>query len=131
MATDAEAVGSSTSTRGDAGIFDQPGEADPSALASINSTTGVYTWNTTGANLCTGAGCTTYYSTQVIIEDRVSTPAAVPNPTTCVFKSSTAVDWLIRLVPVVVSNPPIFVIRRRRPAARRSTARSATRSASP
>ncbi|MGH7786482.1 MAG: hypothetical protein ACRERC_06415, partial [Candidatus Binatia bacterium] len=81
LSTDAEAAGPSNP-------FNQPGEADPSANASIDATTGVYTWNTAGATLG-ASGTNTYYSTQVTIEDRDGGNNV---------KSKIAVDFLIQLV---------------------------------
>jgi len=77
------------------GTFVQPGPPNATNAASVNPSTGLYTWNTTGATLA-GAGLNTLYSTQVIIEEL----DGLGN-----VKSRTPVDWLIQLVPLV-NNPP-------------------------
>jgi hypothetical protein len=82
LSTDAEAAGT-----GGGHNFNQPGESDPSANASI-TTGGTYTWNTAGATLGP-ASDNTYYSTQVTIEDRDGSNNV---------KSKIAVDFLIQLV---------------------------------
>ncbi len=79
------------------GAFVQPGPPQATNAATINSSTGVYTWNTTGATLA-GSGLNTLYSTQVIIEDLTGPGGAVKCPT--------PVDFLIQLVPQV-NNPPV------------------------
>lgn len=90
LSTDAEAAGSGNT-------FNQPGESDPSSNASINSTSGLYTWNTTGATLGP-SGTNTYYSTQVTIEDRDGGNNV---------KSKIAVDFIIQLVEQA-GVPPTF-----------------------
>jgi hypothetical protein len=55
--------------RTDVGSFRQPGPTLAPNAASINPTTGVYSWNTTGATLGPVA-LNTLYSTQVTIEER-------------------------------------------------------------
>jgi hypothetical protein len=77
------------------GAYNQPGPPNAPNAASI-STSGLYTWNTTGATLG-ASGFNTLYSTQVIIEDLTGSTA----------KSKIAVDFFIQLVPVV-NNPPTF-----------------------
>jgi hypothetical protein len=84
-------LGTSCST-----TFCQPGPPFSTFAASISST-GLYTWNTTGAQLASGTN-NTLYSTQVTIEDL--------NPTGGV-KSKVAVDFLIQLVESI-GNPPVF-----------------------
>jgi hypothetical protein len=79
--------------------FIQPGIPNAPHNASINSLTGVYTWNTTGATLGP-AGFNTLYSTQVTIEDHNATGG---------IKSKIAVDFLIQLVPFTSEAPPLFV----------------------
>jgi hypothetical protein len=53
-------IATATEAAGPGNTFVQPGPPFATNPASINSATGVYTWNTTGASLCTGSGCTTY-----------------------------------------------------------------------
>jgi Thrombospondin type 3 repeat len=88
LSTAAEAAGT--------GPFTQPGPPDAPNAASISSS-GVYTWNTTGATLG-GAGLNTLYSTQVTIEERTAGN---------VLKGKVAVDFFIQLVPDV-NDPPVF-----------------------
>src|SRR5206468_8050957 len=71
--------------------FCQPGSPFAPNAASISST-GLYTWDTTGATLGP-PGFNTLYSTQVTIEDL----DAAGN-----VKSKVAVDFFIQLVPVEV-----------------------------
>ena len=91
LSTPTEASGSATG-------FHQPGPPDAPNAASIDSTSGVYTWDTTGATLGT-ATANTYYSTQVTIEDRDGSNAV---------KSKVAVDFLIQLVSQGAGVPPVF-----------------------
>jgi Putative Ig domain len=88
LATAAEAAGN--------GVFTQPGPPNAPNAASV-STSGLYTWNTTGATLG-ASGFNTLYSTQVIIEDLNGSGNA---------KSKVAVDFFIQLVPIV-NHPPTF-----------------------
>lgn len=88
FSTASEASGSSNG-------FDQPGPPDAPNASSISSS-GLFTWNTTGANL--GGSGTTYYSAQVTIEDR--TPGGT-------VKTRIAVDFLIQLVQQA-GTPPVF-----------------------
>src|SRR5581483_3948598 len=88
LSTAAEAAGN--------GVFTQPGPPNAVNSASISSS-GLYTWNTTGATLATG-GLNTLYSTQVTVEDLDGSNNV---------KSSVAVDFFIQLVPQV-NNPPSF-----------------------
>lgn len=82
------------STAAEAGSgFDQPGPPFAPNAATVNNTTGQYTWNTTGASEPSGRNL---YSTQVTIEERDSSNVLV---------SSSAIDFLIRLV---TGNPPVF-----------------------
>jgi hypothetical protein len=75
------------------GAWTQPGPPNATNAASI-STSGLYTWNTTGATLGP-VGTNTLYSSQVIIEDLTGvTP-----------KSKIAVDFFIQLVPLVNEEP--------------------------
>ena len=68
-------------------VFVQPGPPNAPNAASINSVTGLYTWDTTGATLA-GAGLNTLYSTQVVVE-QLDAGGNV--------KSRTPVDFLIQL----------------------------------
>lgn len=83
-------LSTSTEASGSSNGFDQPGPPDAPNAASIDSSSGLYTWDTTGATLAGGSGNETYYSTQVTIEDRTGGG---------VVKSKIAVDFMIRLVP--------------------------------
>ena len=76
--------------------FNQPGQPQAPNESAI-STGGTYSWNTTGATLG-GGGANTYYSTQIMIEDR----DAGNN-----VKSRVAVDFLLQLVPQA-GVPPVF-----------------------
>ena len=78
-------------------IFCQPGPPFAPNSATISST-GLYTWDTTGAQLAPAGGNNTLYSTQVTIEDRDSSSNV---------KGKAALDFLIQLVPSV-GNPPQF-----------------------
>jgi hypothetical protein len=79
------------------GGFVQPGPTDAPNAASINATSGLYSWNTTGATLAAGA-LNTLYSTQVTIEERNLANAV---------KGKVAVDFLIQLVDNF-GVPPVF-----------------------
>jgi hypothetical protein len=83
------------STSAEAGGFTQPGPPHAPNAAAISSS-GTYTWDTTGATLASSGN--TYYSTQVTIEDRTAAGAV---------KSKVAVDFLIQLV-ASVGSPPVF-----------------------
>jgi len=99
MATSSEAFnGLVNSSNSPGSVFHQPGPPNSTFSASIDSSTGVYTWNTCGATLAS-SGLNTLYSTQVIIEDRL--------PDGVTVKSHIPVDFLIQLVPLV-NNPPQF-----------------------
>ncbi len=80
--------------------FTQPGPPQASNSASVNSTSGLYSWDTTGATLG-GAGFNTLYSTQVTIES-LDADGTV--------KGKSAVDFLIQLddsaPPPVIESPP-------------------------
>jgi hypothetical protein len=69
------------------GGFVQPGPPHATNAASINSRTGVYSWDTTGATLNTEGG-DTFYSTQVVIENLASDGSVV---------TQSPVDFFIRL----------------------------------
>jgi uncharacterized repeat protein (TIGR01451 family) len=90
LSTDIEASGV-------AGGFTQPGPTSAPNAASIDATTGEYTWDTTGATLA--ATGDTLYSTQVTIEDHDASTGAV--------KSKVALDFIIKLLNVI-DPPPIF-----------------------
>jgi uncharacterized repeat protein (TIGR01451 family) len=83
------------------GTFTQPGPPFAPNAASIDPTTGQYTWDTTGATLNPFGD--TLYSTQVTIEDR--------NALTDAVKSKVALDFIIKLtltpgVPPQFESPP-------------------------
>lgn len=86
----------STAAEAGAGFFDQPGPPDATNAASINATTGLYTWNTTGATLA--ASGSTFYSTQVMVENVVGTTVVTKTP----------VDFFIRLGSNSTNNAPVF-----------------------
>lgn len=83
------------STSAEAGGFTQPGPPHATNAASVDPTTGVYSWDTNGATLAP-AGSNTLYSTQVTVEDLDAAGAV---------KSKTAVDFLIQLTNQVGSAP--------------------------
>ncbi|MCH8073499.1 MAG: hypothetical protein IIA09_16300, partial [Proteobacteria bacterium] len=87
LSTSAEAKGLPLGGQPDA--FVQPGPPDAPNAASIDMNTGLYTWDTTGANGVIGD----FYSTQVTIEDG---------------DSKIAVDFLIQL-SAADPNPPTIV----------------------
>jgi cysteine-rich repeat protein len=85
------------STAAEAGSgFTQPGPPDAPNTASINPTTGLYTWNTAGAQ--TGSP-TTLYSTQIMVEDLTSPGGTV--------KSKVPVDFFIQLT-AQAGTAPVF-----------------------
>jgi hypothetical protein len=77
--------------------FCQPGAPFAPNAASISSS-GLYTWNTTGAQLASNPGLNTLYSTQITVEDL--TPGNV-------VKSKVALDFMIQLV-ASIGSPPVF-----------------------
>ena len=81
---------------GSSGGFDQPGPPDAPNASSVSSS-GVFTWNTTGASL--GGPGVTYYSAQITIEDLTGPGGTV--------KTRVAVDFLIQLVEQA-GTPPVF-----------------------
>lgn len=88
LSTSAEATGF--------GGFVQPGPPDAPTAATIDPTTGIYSWDTTGARRAGNPANNTLYSTQVTIED----------PT-----SKAALDFFIQLAPPdptppVITPPP-------------------------
>lgn len=89
FATSAEAVGGTVT-------FYQPGPPHAPNAATIDATTGTYTWNTTGAELATSGD--TFYSTQVIVENLVGDTVV----------SKTAVDFFIRLAESSTNQAPVF-----------------------
>lgn len=81
------------------GFGTQPGAPYATNNASVNASTGLYQWDTTGATLNTSGG-DTYYSTQVVVENVVGTAVV----------ATTAVDFFIRLSDSANSNQaPTFV----------------------
>ena len=88
----------STPTEADTGAFVQPGPPGAANAASINPTSGVYSWNTTGATLGP-VNTNTLYSTQVTIEERDGANNVI---------GKVAVDFFIQLVPDV-NDPPEFL----------------------
>lgn len=100
-ASDSDPVSFRMSTLGESGLVAQPGPPQCPNAASIGSTTGVYTWNTTGCVLagsstgsggCGNASLNTLYSTQVMIEEANGSGVKVP------------LDFLIQLVPACQLN---------------------------
>jgi hypothetical protein len=86
------------STSAESGLTYQPGPPQATNAATINATTGVYSWNTTGATLSpTGS---TFYSTQVMVENVNQAGAVV---------SKTPVDFFIRLGSNSTNKQPVFV----------------------
>jgi hypothetical protein len=79
----------STAPEADTGAFTQPGPPSAPNAASIDPTSGVYTWNTNGATLGPVA-LNTLYSTQVTIEERDGQAN---------LKGKVAIDFFIQLVP--------------------------------
>jgi hypothetical protein len=89
LSTSAEAAGSF-------GSFVQPGPAAAPNAASIAATTGLYTWDTTGATLAPSGS--TFYSTQVMVENVVGG----------VVVTKTPVDFFIRLGSNTSNQAPAF-----------------------
>ncbi|MGH7893730.1 MAG: thrombospondin type 3 repeat-containing protein [Candidatus Binatia bacterium] len=87
----------STSLEADTSAFRQPGLPSAANAASIDASTGLYTWDTTGATLGPVA-LNTLYSTQVTIAERDGSNNV---------KGKVAVDFFIQLVPDV-NEPPVF-----------------------
>lgn len=85
-----------TTEAGDA-RFVQPGPPQAPNAASINRDTGLYTWDTHGAQV-NGSG-DSYYSTQVMIENVDFTGRVL---------TKTPLDFFIRLIPVT-NHPPVFI----------------------
>jgi hypothetical protein len=85
-----------TAAEAGAAAFHQPGPPEAPNAATINATTGVYTWDTHGATLNTGGD--TLYSTQIMIE----------NLDCGVVVAKTPLDFFIRLIPIS-NNPPRFI----------------------
>lgn len=89
----------STAAEGDGGGgFVQPGPPDAPVAASIDPTTGLYSWDTTGADFVNGYN--NLYSTQVMVEDRNASDEV---------KTKAPVDFLIQLVSFVPGDAPEFV----------------------
>ncbi len=87
---------STTTEAGDA-RFVQPGPPQAPHAAVINRDTGLYTWDTHGAQI--NASGDTLYSTQVMIENVDFTGRVL---------TKTPLDFFIRLIPVT-NNPPVFI----------------------
>lgn len=79
-------------------MFFQPGPPNALHAATIDATTGVYTWDTNGATV--QAGLNTLYSTQVTIEES--------DPNSGVVAATVAVDFFIQLVPLSAGIEPQF-----------------------
>ncbi len=90
MATAAEAA----QTTG----FVQPGPPFATNSATIDPSSGLYSWNTAGVQLNPNPGGQTYYSTQVIVEELVGTTVV----------TKTAVDFFIR-INNTPNAQPVFV----------------------
>jgi cysteine-rich repeat protein len=89
-------LSTSTEASGSSSGFRQPGPPDAPNAASVNSNTGLFTWNTNGATL---GSSQTYYSTQVMIEDLTAPGGSV--------KSKIPVDFFIQLVSQA-GTAPVF-----------------------
>jgi cysteine-rich repeat protein len=87
----------STPLEADTNTFRQPGPPAAPNAAAIDATTGIYSWDTTGATLGPVA-LNTLYSTQVTVEERNGLGNVV---------GKIAVDFFIQLVPKV-NTPPTF-----------------------
>lgn len=85
-------------TPAESDLANQPGAPNAPNDASIDPTTGVYTWDTTGATL-SGFGGSTFYSTAIMIENLDSTGALV---------AKTPVDFFIRLGSNSTNQQPQF-----------------------
>jgi hypothetical protein len=85
-----------TSEAGDA-QFVQPGPPQAPNAATIDRDTGLYRWDTHGAQL-NGSG-DTFYSTQVMIENVDFTGRVL---------TKTPLDFFIRLIPIT-NHPPVFI----------------------
>lgn len=84
------------STAAEAGSgFTQPGPPEAPNAATVNSATGLFTWNTTGAQ----TGSPTLYSAQIMVEDLTGPGGTV--------KSRVPVDFFIQLV-AQAGTPPVF-----------------------
>ena len=90
---------STASEAGDPG-FDQPGPPDATNAASINASTGQYTWDTNGATLAANSSNNTLYSTHVTIESLDGSSNV---------KGSVALDFMIKLI-VGSGESPVFDI---------------------
>ncbi len=81
-----------TSAEADGFSFVQPGPPHATNAATINATTGQYSWNTTGATLSSSGD--TFYSTQVMVENLVGGTVVTKTP----------VDFFIRLSDAANTN---------------------------
>lgn len=88
FATPFEATGTSS--------FNQPGPPQAPNAATVDASSGLYSWDTTGASLNPSGD--SFYSTQVIVENVVGTTVV----------SKTAVDFFIRLT-TSPNQAPLFV----------------------
>ena len=96
LATSAEASGTGNNSG-----FVQPRSTNGANVAFVHPTTGLYSWNTTGADMASG-NTPSYFSTQVVVEKK---PAGGTTPV-----SKLAVDFFIRVNPSTSPNqPPVFV----------------------
>ncbi|MGH3370609.1 MAG: HYR domain-containing protein, partial [Nocardioidaceae bacterium] len=96
LATSAEASGTGANSG-----FIQPRSTNGANVASMHPTTGLYSWNTTGASMASG-NTASFFSTQVVVEKRLP---GVPTPV-----SKLAVDFFIRVNPTTSPNQaPVFV----------------------
>lgn len=86
-------------TSAESGLTYQPGNPQAPNDATIDPVTGVYSWDTTGATLDPGDPDSTFYSTQVIIEESVNGAVVASVP----------VDFFIRIGTGVVNVAPDFI----------------------
>ncbi|MBI1814252.1 MAG: hypothetical protein HYR72_04700 [Deltaproteobacteria bacterium] len=92
LSTASEAAGAGST-------FDQPGPPTAANAATVDSSTGRYTWDTHGATIASAA-FNTLYSTQVTIEET--------DPNTGARRAKVAVDFFIQLVPPSTGVEPVF-----------------------
>ena len=89
-----------TAAEAGAGNFHQPGPPEAPNAATINATSGVYTWDTHGASINPTPNQDTLYSTQIMIENLNAQGQVI---------AKTPVDFFIRLI-VITNNPPQFIV---------------------
>jgi hypothetical protein len=92
LSTASEAAGAGST-------FDQPGPPTAANAATVDTSTGRYTWDTHGATIASAA-FNTLYSTQVTIEEA--------DPNTGAKRAKVAVDFFIQLVPPSAGVEPVF-----------------------